>query len=249
VSPIATRIPAQHRTESTVQQIKAYIVRNRLLPGDPLPTEAELCEALGVSRTSVREAVRRLAALDIVDVRHGYGSFVGDLSLAPLVEGLGFRSALNAGDDLRTLREVVEVRMALDLAMADSLAAIMKGTVNSDLDELVATMETNAARGEPFLEADRTFHSVLALKIGNQLFAQLITAFWEIHTVVIPRLGVDTPAVLQTTAGLHRAMLEAAEAGDVVALRAATTAHYGPIQDSLARATMQRQGESAAWAA
>src|SRR5688572_20396388 len=91
--------PMQPRAESTAQQVKAYILRNHLRPGDLLPTETELCDTLGVSRSSVREAIRRLATLDIVEVRHGYGTFVGNLTLAPLVEGLVFRGTLSPGDE------------------------------------------------------------------------------------------------------------------------------------------------------
>lgn len=54
--------------------ITEYIKRNQLRPGDPLPTEANLCEALNLSRSSVREAVRTLSSLDIVEVRHGHGT-------------------------------------------------------------------------------------------------------------------------------------------------------------------------------
>jgi DNA-binding FadR family transcriptional regulator len=225
----------QPRAETTAQQIKAYILRNHLRPGDLLPTEAELCETLGVSRSSVREAIRRLATLDIVEVRHGYGTFVGNLTLAPLVEGLVFRGTLSPGDEFRALREVVEVRISLDLAHADALAAVMAGTANPDLERLAAEMEEKAERGEPFLEADREFHSILASKLGNQLFEQLVTAFWEVHSVVAPALGVGSPEGLEDTARAHRAMLTAAEAGDADALRSAITAHFLPLQENMRR--------------
>ena len=61
--------------------IKSYILRERLQPGDVLPTETQLCDTIGASRSSVREAVRKLEALNIVKVEHGKGTFVGSLSL------------------------------------------------------------------------------------------------------------------------------------------------------------------------
>ena len=146
--------PSRHRT-SVTDQIKDYILIHRLKPGELLPTEAELCAELGVSRSSVREAMRTLAALDIVEVRHGYGTYVGQLSLAPLVEGLVFRGVLRPEDDFAALREVVEVREALDLAMAEQICAAMVGTSNPRLHELVATMEEKSGLGEPFAEEDR----------------------------------------------------------------------------------------------
>ena len=65
--------------------IKNYILTHRLQAGDLLPSEAVLCEELGCSRSSLREAVRTLSSLDIVEVRHGHGTFVSEMSLAPLL--------------------------------------------------------------------------------------------------------------------------------------------------------------------
>lgn len=223
------------RAESATQQIKNYILLHRLKPGDILPTEIELCEALGVSRSSVREAMRRLAALDIVEVRHGHGTFVGNLSLAPLVEGLVFRGVLSPGDELAALREVVDVRLALDLATAERLVGAVRGTSNPDLDELVLEMEGRSAKGEEFAAADRGFHSALASRVGNHLIEQLVTAFWEIHTAVYPQLGLARPESLDETARAHRSMLTAAEAGDVDGLRKAIIEHYAPLQKALNR--------------
>src|SRR5690625_4162533 len=69
---------------SAVAWIQDLILAEGLAPGDPMPTEGALCEQLGISRSSVREAMRTLASLDIVEVRHGHGTFVGQLSLSPL---------------------------------------------------------------------------------------------------------------------------------------------------------------------
>ena len=68
------------RRSTTADQIKQLILTRGLRPGDPLPTEAELCDILEVSRSSVREAIRTLSTLDIVDVRHGHGTYVGAMS-------------------------------------------------------------------------------------------------------------------------------------------------------------------------
>lgn len=228
--------PSQRRT-SVTDQIKDYILIHRLKPGELLPTEAELCAELGVSRSSVREAMRTLAALDIVEVRHGYGTYVGQLSLAPLVEGLVFRGVLRPEDDFAALREVVEVREALDLAMAEQICAAMVGTSNPRLHELVATMEEKSSLGEPFAEEDRAFHSELLAHLDNALVGQLVTAFWEVNTVVYPRLGLPPATDLDETARAHGDMLRAAEAGDVAAFREAVVTHYIPLRRGLGSAS------------
>src|SRR5689334_8789951 len=104
--------------QAVTDRIKTYIIDNRLGPGDSLPTEAELCDALNASRSSLREAIKTLAALDIVEVRHGSGTFVGRLSLSSLVESLTFRSLLSPGDDVRALRDLVDVRQLFEEGMA-----------------------------------------------------------------------------------------------------------------------------------
>ncbi|QDW63774.1 FadR/GntR family transcriptional regulator [Oerskovia sp. KBS0722] len=237
------------RPPTTTEQIKEYILRAHLRPGDLLPTEAELCSLLGVSRSNVREAIRTLAALDIVEVRHGYGTYVGQLSLKPLVEGLVFRGVLIPGDDFSALREVVEVRQALDLSMAEQIVTEMAGTSNPDLESLVAAMERKAQKGEDFFEEDREFHSHLLAHLDNFLVAQLGTAFWDVHQVVSPKLGLPAPEQIDLTAKAHGAMLRAAEAGDADAYRAAVVAHYAPLQDALRHVAATVEAERAAAAA
>ena len=83
----------ERRVSSQIQrEVMQLILDRKLRAGAPLPTEAELMEDLGVSRNSVREALKALQALDIVEIRHGYGTYVGEASLTPLVDGLTFRT-------------------------------------------------------------------------------------------------------------------------------------------------------------
>ena len=224
------------RRSTAADQIKQLILTRGLGPGDPLPTESELCETLDVSRSSVREAIRTLSTLDIVDVRHGHGTFVGAMSLDPMVEALVFRGVLSPGGSLNALREVVEVRLALDLAMADR---VVEGTANgdvSDLSALVDEMVEKAGRGESFLDADRAFHTKLFGVTSNRLAEQLVGAFWDVHTAVLPQLGIAPPADIQLTAKAHGDMLESALRGDVEGYRQAVIEHYQPLQRSLAQA-------------
>ena len=108
--------------------IKSYILRHGLHPGDRLPTESELCADLGVSRSSVRDALRRIQALDIVTVRQGSGSYVGEMSMQPLVETLVLRAALDEINGAQSLHAIIDTRRALDLGIAVPLTRAMKGT-------------------------------------------------------------------------------------------------------------------------
>jgi DNA-binding FadR family transcriptional regulator len=182
----------------------------------------------------VREAVRTLSTLDIVDVRHGHGTYVGGMSLAPLVETLVFRGVLNPEGSLDALREVVEVRLALDLSMADRVVEAAHGDGDLELDQLVEAMVDKAERGESFLEEDRFFHTALFNATGNHLAGQLVGAFWDVHTAVLPQLGIAPPADIHDTAKAHGDMLAAARSGDVEAYRRAVVDHYQPLQRVLA---------------
>lgn len=221
------------RKVTTSDRIKDLILSDGLRPGDLLPTEGELCTRLGVSRSNVREAIRKLSTLDIVDVRHGHGTYVGEMTLDALVEALVFRGVLSPGDDLDALRDVVEVRKALDHGMSEQIVDALNGTENSELKDLVDEMTALAADGKTFPQQDRAFHTGLLAKLGNSLVGQLVAAFWDVHTAVLPKLNVAVAADLEQTARAHGLMLEAAESGDAEAFRAAITAHYEPIMRAL----------------
>ncbi|TRY17413.1 FadR family transcriptional regulator [Tessaracoccus rhinocerotis] len=221
---------------TAAKQIKALILSNGLHPGDALPSESELCERLNVSRSSVREAIRTLTTLEIVDVQHGRGTFVGAMTLQPLVETLAFRSVISPGDDFRALREVVDVRVGMDQAFANRVVAHFAGRRDDRLHELVDEMARRAAVEEDFEAADREFHTRLLRETGLEMAAQLVAAFWDVHTAVKPQLEIPTPEDINVTAEAHGDILRAAEAGDAEAYRAAVTKHYEPILRGLSKA-------------
>lgn len=220
---------ARKRRNTTAEKIKQLILLSGLRPGDPIPTEPELCRELGVSRTSVREAMRTLTTLDIVEVQHGHGSRVGKMSLAPLVETLVFRGVLSTGDDLTALREVVELRSSFDLALADQLIGAHKGQDSLSLAKLVTQMKVKAGKGQTFMSEDRQFHAELLAPIPNKLAGQMVTAFWDVHTAVLPRLGLALPDDLCQTAQAHGDILDAVQSGNHDDYRNAVIHHYEPL--------------------
>ncbi|MGQ7786884.1 FadR/GntR family transcriptional regulator [Nesterenkonia sp. K-15-9-6] len=221
------------RSAATTDAIKAYILRRGLGPGDPLPTEAKLCADLQVSRSSVREALRKLQALDIVVIKQGRGTFVGEMSLTPMVETLVLRSALGQRSNTASLREVVKVRRYLDLGLTHDTVSTLSGTTNPDLRECVDEMKAKAVRGEKFMDEDIAFHNGLLERIDGTLAQQLTASMWLVHMAVVPDLGPSPSEGQIKTAEAHEHMLDAAEAGDATAYQQAVWDHYAHLEDLL----------------
>lgn len=229
----------RERAVNTVAALKELILAEGLGPGDPMPTENELVAELCVSRSSVREAVRTLVALDILEVRHGTGTFVGQLSLRPLVEGMVFRGVLIPGVENAMLREIVEVRRAMDESLAPRIIERLAGQDATDLRACVEGMKRSAAAHAPFPDEDREFHLLMAERLGNALYGQLVAAFWDIHMTVAPTLGLSGQREIDETAAAHERLLDAALAGDLEGYLDAVRAHYEPISRVLASASGQ----------
>ncbi len=117
--------------------------------------------------------------------------------------------------------------------MAERIVASLAGTSNPELHALVDEMVAAASQGLSFPTQDRAFHTGLLARLDNSLVGQLVAAFWDVHTAVIPKLGLSVAADLDQTARAHGAMLDAAEAGDVEAFRDAVASHYQPIDRAL----------------
>lgn len=223
----------QSRCNEAMDAIKAYILREGLHPGDPLPSEQELIEKLGTSRSSVREAVRKLEALHIVQVIHGRGTFVGDFSLEPLIETLTFRTLAAPGTNFETLYDVIEVRRSIDIGTAEMVVAALKRASTeelSELNDLVENMRVRAVAGEDFFADDIAFHTRLLRQIGHDALTQVGRSLCLVHMSVLPRLGLHVSAELTETAVSHRVILEAAQDGDVEEYCRAIISHYEPVE-------------------
>jgi DNA-binding FadR family transcriptional regulator len=216
------------RTGATVQErIVALIHDRQLAPGAAMPTEPQLMDLLGASRNTVREAIRALRALGIVEIRHGYGTFVGRAPLDVLTPSLAFRVRSQTGNDVRALHDLVEVREVLETGLIGDVATTASEARIAALDALVTAMARDR-------EADRAFHSLLYEARGNELVLQLIGLFWDVYHEVEPVLGPPEDRTADIVAN-HRRIVEALQARNPAAAREAMRLHFFDVKARIAR--------------
>ncbi|MGN9838923.1 FadR/GntR family transcriptional regulator [Nonomuraea sp. H19] len=222
------------RAVEAQEGVKDLIVRRGLVAGDPLPTESELMEELQVSRNSIREALKALQAVGIVDIRHGFGMFVGRMSLAGLVDELAFHSRITLQNGKNHLAHLVEIREILERGLVERLIHLEPKADLTPVADVIARMDAEAEEGLVSPETDRLFHDLLYRPLGNPLVSQLLGAFWDVYYQLRDHLGTpDEPP--GDVAKRHRDIYTAVLAGDGPAATAAVTAHFDGVRNRLAR--------------
>ncbi len=207
--------------DEAIQKIKAMIMVGEFRPGGRLPPEGELAARLGVSRSSLREAVRALALIQVLDVRRGDGTYVTSLEPSVLMEGTGFIvELLNGAQEL----ELYQVRRILEPAAAALAAARIDAATIERLHDRLLRME--AAMSVPELaEADVDFHHALVEAAGNRLLTSLLDSL-SAGTIRarIWRLITGT-AIAESTKLEHRAIFDGIRSRDPELARAAVAVH------------------------
>lgn len=206
--------------------LKEMILTEGYRQGDALPSEAKLIERFVCSRSSIREALKQLQTLGIVEIRRGIGTFVGPLSVAQMLEAIAVGTVVRSRSNPNAFLEFLNTRIAVDLGMAESICGELSGTVNERLDRLVDEMVSAAELGENFRDKDREFHFVLQATTGNQFAVDLALSFWDVSY----RLDLESLVGMTETplkmARAHGLILDAAYAGDAAAYRDAIMTHY-----------------------
>ncbi len=197
-------------TTGAVDSIGAMISSGELGPGDRLPPENELADRLGVSRGSLREAVRALAQIKVLDVRRGDGTYVTSLAPTELLSGLGFAIELLQPQGLE---EVLEVRRLL-LPPAAALAA------QRVTDQQISEMRVMLDRLESATDTDeiaglhREFQAMIADATGNETLSSILRAL-QVRSENIRRTWLSSDPAMRDIALSHqRLLLGALERGD-----------------------------------
>ena len=225
--------PRREALQETIQhRIERFIIGRGSKPGDALPSQQEMARALGISLPSLREALKSLEALGVVEVRQGSGTYVGQFSLDAFVEGLAFRIRLEASEHRRTISELLEIRMILEQAYIRQIAAAATDDQVSALNELVDRMRALANDGREFAEEDWRFHELLYRPVENTILDMLVRAFWDLSSMFRSEFNV-APVDPAITAAEHQAIVDSIAARDPERAAKAIAAHFDGIRRRL----------------
>lgn len=207
-------------------QLEKLILSGQLPVGGRIPPERELAELWGLSRSSVRDALKQLALRGLIERRPGRGTIVVEN-----VNQFGGTLMELLNDDQHELLQVMEVRTVIEPSVAARAAQRARPV---DLDELAHVLHEMSEKvsTERMAELDRTFHLLVARAAGNPLLASLLERVGEI-VAQSPHELLQSRREHLTTLKEHNAIFEALRAGDPEAAEAAALAHLESVQQQI----------------
>jgi GntR family transcriptional repressor for pyruvate dehydrogenase complex len=214
-------------TDVAIDKLRGLIMSGELAPGARLPPEQDLAAQLGISRGSVREAVRALAHAKMLSVRRGDGTYVTSLEPNQLLHGIGFAAELARNE---SVLDVVEVRRLLEPGATALAAARISPRELEDLKGHLDAMRATAEDAEAFLTHDLAFHNCIAEASGNPWLVEILRGLGE-PTIRARRIRVAVDrAVSDTTIRQHQEIYQALLEGDAALAQAAALSHVCSTQ-------------------
>jgi GntR family transcriptional repressor for pyruvate dehydrogenase complex len=219
-------------TDEAIERIKEMIVSGQLRPGDRLPKEADLANRLGLSRNSLREAVRALSLVRVLDVRQGDGTYVTSLRPELLLDAVSFLADFHRDDSVLHL---LEVRRILEPAASAMAAQVMS---DEGIEELGGVLE---ARGddadiERLIAADLEFHRRIAVGSGNPVLASLVDNLSAPTVRARIWRGISQEGAAARTHEQHRAIFQAIRTRQPEVARAWAAVHVAGVEEWLRQA-------------
>jgi DNA-binding FadR family transcriptional regulator len=199
-------------TDIAIEQLKRYIIDNKLTTGDKLPSETQLSQVLGISRPSIREAMMSLEGLGIIQSKQGKGRFIQDFNYVQMIETLSYNIKVHFNDFM----EVVHVRHALEECFLPKAAALY---TQEDWDELEAMLEEmriscmEGAAEKDMVGLHTRFHRRLYKVIGNKLLDSLIDLFSTFQKYLTDMNSSQAAEPMKLYIK-HRELLDAARSAD-----------------------------------
>jgi GntR family transcriptional repressor for pyruvate dehydrogenase complex len=223
--PVFEAIRKNKLSEEVASRLEQLIAKE-LKPGDKLPPERRLVEMFQVSRSSIRDAIRRLELMGLVEPRQGAGTVVRDLSVHPSKDLLA--DVLLHKRELIT--ELLDVRCILEPALAARAALRITSEEIAELEDVLRRQEEKIRRGESTVEEDSEFHYNVALATNNTVILKVLDALMEQLRDTRER-SLQTEGRPRKSLYGHRRILAALKQGDAPAAEAAMNRHLREIGD------------------
>ncbi|MFC9330998.1 FadR/GntR family transcriptional regulator [Kitasatospora sp. NPDC057015] len=221
-------------TDDAVHGIRQMIITGELAPGDRLPAEKELAARLGLSRNSLREAVRALTLMRVLHTRRGDGTYVTSLDPELLLGTMHIVVDLHHDS---TVRHFLEVRRLLEPEATAKAALNLTGDHTAELRTLLDQDELMLAERLPdrqqLAENGQAFHRLIARASGNPVLATIVETVSSKTLRAHAWCGVTEQSDLHLTLSEHRAIYEALAAGDTYRARIRAAAHVAGIEDAV----------------
>jgi GntR family transcriptional repressor for pyruvate dehydrogenase complex len=169
--PEFTRVPRASLSDHIVEQMTDLISRGALKAGERIPSEKQLCLQFGVGRTSVREALRSLSAMGVLETRMGEGTFVAEDASRAMELSFQWGLLMNP----KTVEDLVETRLMLESHTAFLAAGKATPDDLEQAQEAIRKMESSLAEPQQYLEHDLQFHMTIARATQNSILQSLLS--------------------------------------------------------------------------
>ena len=224
-------------TDEAIEKIKQMIVTGELRPGDRLPPEMALSERLGLSRSSLREAVKALEVVRVLDVRRGDGTYVTSLEPSLLLEATSFIIDIH---DSMALLDVFEVRRILEPSAVALAAPRITDAEIVELRRQLSEVGSDTPIDE-LVQHDLEFHHTIATSAGNAYLTSILDGLSNSTVRARVWRGITERGSVERTLAEHERIVAALEARDIELARALTLTHISGVErwlrESVAAAT------------
>jgi len=222
-----TPIKPKRVSDLVFEQLRDLIFKGRIKPGDQFMTERELAESLAVSRPTIREAINRLVALQLLEHRQGQGTFV----VSPSAE----KNSLGVPNDQDvSLADLLEVRLGIECNAVMMAARRATEEDIRDMEKSLRDMETQIDAGGLGSDADVTFHMAIAYATKNMVQIHIMKSFYDLLFYGIKtnlQYLYTEPATLASITQHHKNILKAVRDRDPDAAYSAMREHIVFVLD------------------
>jgi GntR family transcriptional repressor for pyruvate dehydrogenase complex len=221
--------------EQIAEQIQEMIVNESLTPGDRLPSERDLAERMGISRSVIREAMRVLKVRGLIDVKSGSGTYVRRLDAGDVAAQVGLMLSMQQIPD--QYRKLLEIRRTLEIDVAGLAAVRATPEDIAAMESAIQQLAAHSGDQNAFTENDLAFHAALAAATHNDLYTVLLAPIADL-SLQFRRAAYenDTQASIEGALSYHQEILDRIKAQDPEGARDAMRDHLDQAERLISKA-------------